>query len=59
MADHGDLLGVLGGEFLMRGYDLGAANSHAAARRMAAPMGYGSRWQWFVALLPRWDRRGW
>lgn len=50
---------MLGGEFLMRGYDLGAANSHAAARRMAAPMGYGSRWQWFVALLPRWDRRGW
>lgn len=43
----------------MIGYDLRTANEHAAARRIATPMGFSSRWQWLVSLLPRIDRRAW
>lgn len=43
----------------MTGYDLRSANTHAAARRVATPMGFASRWQWFRALWPRIDRRAW
>lgn len=46
-----------GGVIQVQRYDIRKANEHAAARRIAQPMGYRSLGQLVRAYCPRWSRR--